>query len=482
LPLVPGSLRRVPAPLLVVLTLCLVEALVWCIVLPPLQGPDEVSHLAYVQKIAEAKTIPWHLHGETGDSRLPYSTELGRAEVDTGISPLYANPSARPAGTRLDERLWVAEEHRLAHADRANGGFTSALKNPPAYYLYEAVPYLVSSPLGILDQAFVLRLANIPFLLMTVAFVWLIAGELLGRRRWLQTIAAGAVALHPQLTHLTAVINPDVCLTAISTVALYVMLVILRRGPTGRRAAALVALCVLSGLTHGRGLALAVPALLTLGLAVWKARLPRVRPTRRTALTLGALATLVAGFAFVYVALNGAVTTSGVRQLASYLWQFYLPRPASLTPFGPDYGFREVVVDRFYGALAQLEVNFSPGLNNALWWGMVAVAASAAVAIHRRRAALRERWDVAGVLVAALLSTLVLLHVVAYRSIAGGGGDPVITGRYLLPLAALYGMAFALAVSWLPRRLGVALGGALLAVLTLLQLGALGITVERFYA
>jgi hypothetical protein len=466
----------------VLLAVCLVEALAWCIVLPPLQGPDEISHVAYVQKIVEAREIPWSLDGQPGDGGSAYSTELGQAEVLTGLGPLYANPSARPAGTQLDEQRWAEAEAHLDRGDRADGGFTSALKNPPAYYLYEAVPYLVTSPLGIFDQLFVLRLANIPFLLVTVLFVWLIAGELFGRRRWLQTLAAGAVALQPQLTHLTAVVNPDVALSAISTVALYLMIVILGRGLTTRRTAALVALCVLAGLTHGRGVALALPALLTLALAVWKRRRPGRHPTRRQALTVTGLAALVGLPLFAYIALSGSVTTSGVRQLASYLWQFYLPRPAFLTPFGPDYGFREVVVDRFYGAFAQLEVNFSPTVNEALWWGMIAVAASAAVAVYRTRASLRERWDIAVVLVAALVGTLVLLHAVAYRSIAGGAGDPIITGRYLLPLAAGYGIAIGLAVSWLPRRLGVGVGGALLAVLALLQLGALGITIERFYA
>jgi hypothetical protein len=478
---VPG-LRRVPTPLLLLLAVCLVEALAWCIVLPPLQGPDEISHFAYAQKIGETREIPWSLHGKPGDGGLPYSTELGTAEVATGLAPLYANPSARPADTALDERMWDEQETRFRHADRADGGFTSALKNPPAYYLYEAVPYLVSSPLGIFDQLFVMRLANIPFLLITVAFVWLIAGELLGRRRWLQTIATGAVALQPMLTHLTAVINPDVSLSAVSTVALYVMIVILKRGLTVRRAVALVALCVLAGFIHGRGIALAVPALVTLGVAVRKARRPGMRPTHRQALTVAGAGSLVAVSLFVYASLNGSVTTTGVRQLGSYVWQFYLPHLPSLTPFGPDYGFREVAVERFYGGFAQLEVDFSGTVYDAVWWGLIAVAVSAAVAIYRKRASLRERWDVAVVLVAAVAGTLGLLHIVGYRSIAGGAGDPVITGRYLLPLVAVYGTGLALAVSWLPRRLGVGIGGGLLALLVLLQLGAIGITVERFYA
>jgi hypothetical protein len=466
----------------VLLVVCVVEALTWTIVLPPLQGPDEVSHFAYVQRTVEAREIPWKMSGDPTDGRPPYSTELGEAESYTGLSPLYGNPSARPPGTALEERTWAQRQAQFDRDDRANGGFTSALKNPPAYYLYEAVPYFATSPLGIFDQVFVLRMANIPFLLIIVVCVWLIAGELLGRRRWLQTLAAGSVALQPQLTQLTAVVNPDVFLSAVWSVALYLMIVILRRGLTPKRAAGLVALCVLSGFTHGRGLALAVPALLTIALALWKARRPGEMPSKRTALSLTGIGAAASVAAFVYIALAGALTTTGLRQLASYLWQFYLPRPGFLQSFGPDYGVREVAVERFYGGFAQLEIGFSPAINNALWWGLIAIAVSAAVAIARNPAALRARWDIAVVLLSALAATLLLLHAIAYRSLSGAGGDPIITGRYLLPLAALYGVAIALCVSWLPRRWGVGVGGALLAVLTLVQLGALAITVERFYA
>ena len=107
-------------------------------------------------------------------------------------------------GTAVDERIWDEREAGFDRAQRADGGFTSALRNPPAYYLYASLPYLATSSLGIFDQVFFMRLANIPLLLATVLFAWLIAGELFGRRRWLQTLATGAVALQPLLIHLAA--------------------------------------------------------------------------------------------------------------------------------------------------------------------------------------------------------------------------------------------------------------------------------------
>jgi hypothetical protein len=74
------------------------------------------------------------------------------------------------------------------------------------------------------------------------------------------------------------------------------------------------------------------------------------------------------------------------------------------------------------------------------------------------------------------------LHVASYRSLAAGTGDPVMTGRYLLPLITIYGLGIALAVSWLPRRVAGVAGGIVLGGLALLQLSAMGILLERFYA
>jgi 4-amino-4-deoxy-L-arabinose transferase-like glycosyltransferase len=476
------SLLRAPAPLLVLLVVAVVEAVAWAVVLPPLQGPDEISHLAYVQRIVENHDIPWQPNGESGTPTSPYSTELGVASVETGVDELAGNVAARPQGTKLDERQWDATEARFGRAERRNGGFTSAMKNPPAYYLYSAVPYALSSGLGLFDQMFVLRLANIPLLLAMIVFTWLLAGELFGRRRGLQTLATAVVALQPQLVQLAAVINPDVALSAIFTAGLYLSVRVLRRGLTARRVAGLVALCALAGLTHGRGLALIAPVVAALALRLWRDRRPAGRHLGRGGIAAVAAAAVAAAGAFAYVATNGVLTSPSVRQLGSYLWQFYLPRLSFMNPIGPDYGIRDVLVERYYGGFAQLEVGFQPGVYDRLW---VATLVGAILVVGRlvaRRRTILKDWDVAVVLAIACIGLLALLHAVAYRSLAGGSGDPVIAGRYLLPLAALYGCAVAFVATWLPRRGCAALCGALAAGFCVVQVASLTTMFARFYA
>ena len=417
------SLRRLPAPLLVLLALCVVEALAWAVVVPPLSGPDEVSHVAYVQKIVDAHEIPW----VRGESARP-AVRRTRRSWATRSSSAASRRSTRTGrgdrpGRRSTRSCGAAREAGHDRADRADGGFTSALKNPPAYYLYESLPYLAASSLGIFDQVFVMRMANVPLFLIAVIFVWLTAGELLHRRRWLQVLATAAAALQPLLTHLAATVNPDVFLTAIWSVALYLMVVALKRGLTARLTGALVVLAALSSLTHGRGVALVGPVLLTIGLALWKARRPGVRPAGRSAVALAVVGVLVGTALLVAIALKGAITASGVRQFGSYLWQFYLGRADFLQPIGPDYGFRDVSVDRFFGGYAQFEIGFSPAINDALWWGMIVIAVLGVTALLKH-GPLGERWDVAVVLVSLPLAALALVHATAFPIVVGSTGDP----------------------------------------------------------
>ena len=81
---------------------------------------------------------------------------------------------------------------------------------------------------------------------------------------------------------------------------------------------------------------------------------------------------------------------------------------------------------------------------------------------RRRRAAPRGPARDAGVVAlalrAAVVGYLALLHAAAFRSLLTSP-DPVITGRYLLPLIPFYGVAIALAVAWLPRRWAPVAGG-----------------------
>jgi hypothetical protein len=473
---VTGRLRRIPAPLALLLAVATLQTFAWIIVVPPFQAPDEDSHLSYVQRIVDEHKIPWRPHG--GPTTPPnFSPEIQRAEVLPVLQPLIGNIAARPGWTSADEALWRRGQALAGPRDRDSGAsYTASLKNPPVYYLYAALPYAAAKSGSIFDRLEWTRLWNIPLLLIGLVFVWLVIGELAGRGRP-QVVGTAAAALLPQLTNITTGVAPDIMLVAEWGAALYVMLLVLRRGPRPRLVALLVALCVLASLTHGRSLAVFVPALLAVGFALARERgWRRLTPLRMTA-ALWAV--------FVLVVLVVAAGGKGsIRQFLSYVWQFYLPRLGFMTPkIGPsDYGFHQAYVDRLYTNLSWLEVVVPHGVEQLLWWGSLAALVALVVVLVLRRATVRARAAEVVVLVTAILTLMLGLQLAAYRDMVADPVDPILTARYLLVLLPLFGTAVVLIVGALPRRVAAVVTGLVLAAGVVLQIEALGLLVERFYA
>ena len=182
-------------------------------------------------------------------------------------------------------------------------------------------------------------------------------------------------------------------------------------------------------------------------------------------------------------AMQWDVSVSRTRQFASYLWQFYLPQLGFMDPsISPGWGVRQAFVDRLFGGYAQLEIAPPAWVLTALAIGAVVLIALAFVGVAARRRALARRPEIAVVCGLMIVAYVFQLHVVAFRSLLGGNPDPIITGRYLLLLTPFYGLAFALAVSWPPRRVAVPASAVLLAALTVVQLEAFALLYERFYA
>src|SRR4051812_27381020 len=75
---------RVSPVLLALLLAATVEALAWMVVLPPLQGPDEIGHFAYTERIVETGSIPWYRANPTKPGRAT-STETYAAALYGGI-------------------------------------------------------------------------------------------------------------------------------------------------------------------------------------------------------------------------------------------------------------------------------------------------------------------------------------------------------------------------------------------------------------
>jgi len=487
-----GALARIPAPLALLLACGALLAIGWDLSLPAFQGPDEPAHFGYVQHLAETGTAP---NAATGES--PNSTEVHDALLWLNLQPLTGNLSAKPAWSTADLKLWRQAVAAEPKGSRANGSGANAIaKNPPLYYALMAIPYRVFVWLPLLKRIFILRLFNALCYLATIALMWLIAGEIFGPVRWKQTLAAGVVALEPQLAYMSAVINADNLLIALTTAFMLAAIRLVRHGPSMRRVLTAAVLCAAAFLTHGRGL-VTVPVF-AVGLCVaWIVH----RPGRRESLqrASAALGTLVfAALAYLTFGrspggggayggqVSGLNSTSSfnIRQFLSSIYQFYFPKLSSLQPrLGPEYGYRQVFIDTFYGTFGSLEVVFRARLYDTLQvFSALGLVGLYTACVVRFRRLLRD-WPLVLLMLTLLITQLAFLHYVSYQALLSNkGADPLIVGRYLLPMISLFGLAIAFTVGSLPRRLGQPLAAVILSAGILLSLAGIGITAARFYA
>jgi 4-amino-4-deoxy-L-arabinose transferase-like glycosyltransferase len=466
------------------------QSVAWDLAVPAFQGPDEENHFAYVQYLAETEHIPSAVTGGT-----PHSSELQNALTIFNLAPLRGNLAARPAWSSADVTLWHAVEHTLPQGARANGnGPNPQARNPPLYYAVMAIPYRAFVWLPLLQRLFVLRLFSALGYLATIACAWLIAGEVFGRVRWQQTVAAGVVALEPQLAFMSAIINTDSLLIALTSACLLAELRLVKRGPSSKRVLIASALTAAAILTHGRGL-VTVPVLASAIVVAWV----RHRPAIRDGLIQSAVATAAVGSAVggyylfgkssgggsIYGGDVGSLNSSAgfnLRQFLSSIYQFYFPRLSSLHPrLGPEYGYRQMFIETFYGKFGWLEVSLRPRVYDALQvcsaLGLLGFYTACVVRWRR----LRRAWPMVVVMLSLLLTTVIFLHYTSYEALLQGP-DPLIVGRYLLPMISLFGLAIAFTVGALPRRVGPLVGAVILASGVLLSLTSIGITAARFYA
>lgn len=474
-----ARLRRIPPALLALLVAGAVLATAWALVVPPLQGPDEAAHVAATTALGERGTL-------ARSAGLP--RELLVLADERGLGALVGNLAARPdtgpdARARADAALRALGPERASPRSRAAGLPTRGSARNPLYSAWTVVPYRVARSAPLVDRLALMRLFNVPLLLITIAACWVLAAEALPSSGLARVAAGGLAALQPQLGFISGVVNPDILLVALTSVFCLVAARMLTRGVTLGRVAGMLALGVAATATHGRGAVLLAGALLALLLAVpWHSLPPERR--RRLAAGLGALA--VAGAAALALAVSRLSRYAGeegsVREFSSYVWQFYLPGlPFMDEPLGGDYGVRDVH-ETMWGAFASLEVRYPSWVYGAVAAVLALVVAGGLAAALRGRPRVVAGRRLALLLGGIAVLTLLSLHVAAYRLLLVDPSDPIVVGRHLLMLIGPLAVALAVAVTALPARAAPVACALVLGALTAMDLAALGLTAARFYA
>lgn len=490
----PGRRRRgwrVPLPLSVLLVLVALMGVSWALLTPAWQSPDEDVHFAYVQTLAEQHRLP-------GGKGTPISSAQIHAEQALNNDPVVFFANAKP------ERSRAAFEEYLRGASgfdvRDGGGPNPASYYPPAYYALTTLGYDLAGGSDVVTHLYAARMFSVLWLLMTVVGVWLLAGEVFDRRRDLQLVAAGVVGLWPMIDFMSASVNPDSLLYATWTFALWLGVRVMRRGLDLPHGVALGLVAGLAMLTKATSVAL-LPAL-ALAVVFSGVRLGRRSPKAALLSAVACLLVFVvpvegwrltaaglgrSGFAQVSGAASGGLD---VREFLSYVWQYYLPRLPFQQPLHLDTGYvshypaLDVWVASGWAAFGWVTVLFPVGVYK--WFGLITAAVGVAAGVKvlswfvatRRDRRQWLRWIPTLAFFGLVAATLLLgLHLTEYRF-----RSPVNQGRYLFPLAGIFGCAVALAVTVVPRRFQRWLIGGVLGSVVAYQFFCIGFVASHYYA
>jgi Predicted membrane protein (DUF2142) len=478
----PPPARRAGLPVAVwaIAAIAFVNGAAWSLLVLPWQGPDEISHFAYVQHIAAAGNI----HPRSGPIGRTYSTEHQYAMESSQTNTVRSNPAAKPPWEQEARRQWKQRDEQL-HSSAADGG--AATGYSPEYYGLATVGYFAFDSGDVFNRQFGVRLISALLGAVTAILVWLFARELFRREGWLPNTAALSVVLLPQFGFISGVVNNDSLAIALGSLELYLLARGLRRGLTPKLAAVIGVVLALAYLAKP---SLSAFGPIVAGVLAWP--LVRDRDRRRLLLPLAGLA----GFAVVALLWTGVaaiadrgvstVSTANTRAFSlsdfgSYLYHFYLPSLPGKTDrwFGPQSPVYTVWMHGFFAVFGSTDTFFPERVYKVLTGICILAAVLLAVAFWRERVAVRRALPTIVMAAGATVVLILFVHLTFYLFYAGYPGEQ---GRYLLPLAPVFGSAVAASTLGLGRRWAPVLGAFYVTALGSFTLFSYGLVLTRYFS
>ncbi len=437
--------------LVALLTLYLALGVAYSVVNPIFESPDEALNYANIRFLVEEHRLPVLEPGQPTKAHHP---------------PLYY-----VLGALLT--FWVGDENRetiIAHVN-PYWAFRSWEAGVDNKNLYLHDPSLEAFPYH--DVALGVHLVRWLSLLMgagTVLLVYRTAHELFPHRLEVATGAVALVALNPMFLFISSSVHDDALANLVAAAILYVASLLLVRGPTTRRAAALGLLLGLALLTKLTCLLVAPTA----GLALLYAPLShRGRAAWRELLRLGgvalALALLTGGWWLGRNILLYGEPTSMVSQTS--VWGVRENAP-DLLAATRELGFLH---DSLWGVFGYGQIPLLPwtyGLARLLG---LATLGGLALFYARRRSG-RVSWECPPATLLLLLTAPLVAFLVNFaRMTVSAAAD---FGRYMFVSLAILAPLYALGVSeWFPaparRRAAATLAASMFILATLALVGVL---------
>jgi 4-amino-4-deoxy-L-arabinose transferase-like glycosyltransferase len=241
----------------------------------PFSGHDELAHFSYVRTLVS-------------EGRLPVLPDLDawRAGLDGGEPPATDGIPAELYDycrytldwyCEPDNARWLNDPPRIVTVPGLGyfpSGYQYVANHPPLYYAAMAPVYVASSSLSPVSQHYLMRLAAIPFGLLTVYAAYRATRALFPGDAFMTVTVPALVAFQPQVSYEAAMINNDIVAIALTSLLLWAIIVGVRdRFP--------VQLCLMIGVLLGldflaKGTAVAIAPviglaiLLSVGVRNWR--------------------------------------------------------------------------------------------------------------------------------------------------------------------------------------------------------------------
>jgi hypothetical protein len=477
-------LRGLPRAVWVCALVAFLNAACWSVIAPPFQVPDEPSHFAYVQRLAETGKLP-----TSSGEEFPSAEEVTLADLD--YPEVREHPEVGTISSATKQRKL---EHDLAlpYAVTGSGDAGVATAQPPLYYALETIPYGIESGGTLLDRLALMRLLSAVMGGLTALFAYLFVRELLPTTRWAWTVGGLGVALMPLFGLMSGAVNPDALLFAVSTALFYFLARGFRRGIAPPLAIAIGATLAVGLMTKLNFIGLLPGALL--GLLILCMR--EARSSRRSAYRCLGLALAVGGSPVLLYAiinaLSGRPALSVVAEAVarndrlgsifkelSYIWQFYLPRLPGMRSYFRGFPTTRVYwFDGLVGNYGWLDTTFPSWVYEVAVIPVALIAALVVRALFSSRAALRGRLGEGLTYLAMSCGVLFIIGANDYlHKIPGEYAEP----RYLLPMLALWGAVLALAARGAGRRWGPLAGVLIVSMALAHDLFSQLLVISRYY-
>ena len=210
--------------LAVLLVLFFAKGIILTFVHAPYTGHDEVAHYAYLRYVADERRLPvipdlneWSEgfsgRGSSSHDRMP--PELWKycryATSDWG------------AGCQGADRLEQPVYEAFLMGSAIPMGWVYTANHPPLYYLVMTPVAWLSAGQSIEGQLYILRLAAIPFGLLTVLFAYLTTRTLFPRDRFLALMVPAFVAFQPQIAYEAAMLNNDILAICFTSALIFLL-------------------------------------------------------------------------------------------------------------------------------------------------------------------------------------------------------------------------------------------------------------------